>query len=385
MYAIPLLLAAGRAPADIGLSLIGVLFFIHCLVTRQWRWLRQTDMQILAALWIYIVAATLFSPIDGALKAALFWGRFPLFYAAMRFWLLNDRERCTRLAYCTLAVVALVTIDSLWQYATGTSLTGRPMRGDRLSGSLSSANVGNLLIKLTLPAAGWLLCTTQDPRVRKAALGIACAAAVLVPLTGERTTTLLMLIGFAAAALVLWLRYPPIRKNVMKAALVLVLAAVAVSFQDVVQHRAVKLAQDIQNFPQSPYGLLFTAAWKMWLQSPVFGAGLLGFREASLHIPPFRDDVHAHNIYLHWLAETGIIGAGLFVLFAGWCVWRWWQFTRGARGMEGMEAAAVAATLVVLLFPITVTQNLFSNWPGVLFWFTLAFCMAILSVLRKPA
>jgi O-antigen ligase len=365
------------------------MFVVHSVTARRWEWLRAPDVQLLFALWVYMMITALLFPAQGTLRYALVWGRFPLFYAAMRLWLITNNKQCTRLALAALFVTVAVTLDSFWQYITGVSFTGQPMRGDRLSGPLTSANVGKLLICLMLPAVGWLLSRAENKRLKWVALIVACAVTALVPLTGERAVTLLMLGGLILAALTLWLLNPYWRRHVLKSAAILAVMAALLSTQEVVRHRGMLLFEHLRHFVDSPYGQLFTAAYDMWEENPVFGVGLLRFHNECLRLLAAHDvvicDVHAHNIYLNWLAETGLIGAGIFITFAAWCAWCWWRFARTASGTAGMAAAGTGAVMFILLFPVTVTQNLFSNWPGALFWFTLAFSIGILSLCKKPA
>jgi putative inorganic carbon (HCO3(-)) transporter len=67
--------------------------------------------------------------------------------------------------------------------------------------------------------------------------------------------------------------------------------------------------------PEDDWGrvLLFGAAWKMFVSAPLFGVGYGNFRELY-NIPgidPNTFDVH--NLYLEFLAETGILGLFAFL------------------------------------------------------------------------
>lgn len=58
---------------------------------------------------------------------------------------------------------------------------------------------------------------------------------------------------------------------------------------------------------------------------------------------------HAHNDYLELWLETGLVGAGLFALFAGWLVWRSVLIWRRRISAGGSSLAAACTLLVALL------------------------------------
>jgi len=78
-------------------------------------------------------------------------------------------------------------------------------------------------------------------------------------------------------------------------------------------------------------------SWRMFLDRPLFGVGFGQFTDAvkpylsdrttSLELEAIRNQPH-HNTFLSLLTETGLLGAGLFLLvLAGWArdAWRTWR------------------------------------------------------------
>ena len=73
---------------------------------------------------------------------------------------------------------------------------------------------------------------------------------------------------------------------------------------------------------------LWRAGWLMFKEHPVLGVGSDNFRPyaaeqaaAGLVHHDMRDFSHAHNAYVHLLAEKGLLGAGLYIAvfaYAGW-------------------------------------------------------------------
>ena len=85
---------------------------------------------------------------------------------------------------------------------------------------------------------------------------------------------------------------------------------------------------------------------------------------------------HPHNWYLQWLAETGVVGLGLYLAFVALALGAIW---RGARANAGdLVFAGLVATLLLRLWPLTAGTGFYSSWSVepfflILGW-TLAYC-----------
>ncbi len=75
---------------------------------------------------------------------------------------------------------------------------------------------------------------------------------------------------------------------------------------------------------------VWTGALKAWLHYPIFGTGVETFAYAYyLFMPPAHNMTSefgylynkAHNEYLNYLATTGIVGLGTYVVMIGWFLW----------------------------------------------------------------
>src|SRR3546814_1680781 len=76
---------------------------------------------------------------------------------------------------------------------------------------------------------------------------------------------------------------------------------------------------------------------------------------------------HAHNIYLEWLSESGLVGFICFVTFVALLVWPVLRLT-WTRSDRRLTGAALCGGLIVTLFPVAATQSFFSNWPAMVVW-----------------
>lgn len=146
--------------------------------------------------------------------------------------------------------------------------------------------------------------------------------------------------GFAIGALVvLWFNFRSIKKFIIS-----VLALIAVSIPIILVSDAFKRITQIFNFKEANISwrfVLWERALYMFKQSPIFGIGFARFNDVdfpgSLNDFSFErlhffagypkivsffmetkydfSNAHAHNSYLQYLAETGIVGLGLLIFF----------------------------------------------------------------------
>ena len=101
------------------------------------------------------------------------------------------------------------------------------------------------------------------------------------------------------------------------------------------------------------------AAWGMFSDHPWLGVGIGNYAVAypAYSLPHWRDALgHAHNIYLHVLAETGLLGLAAYLIFWIVAIVRIWQ----ARTSQSDYAKAVAIGVLGVIAHLTV-HNLVDN------------------------
>ncbi len=381
---VPLLLAFSRAGADIVITGIGVLFLVRSAFTRQWEWLKRPDIMVLTILWLYLMASALTaSDPSTSLIKSLIWGRMVLFFAAATSWILVSSKHLSLICRIILPTLLFLMVDTAWQYITSVSLSGNPKFGHRLSGPLSSYNIGNLLLKTSIPVlCFWFYRAYQSshkPQMLLSLIGL-MAIAALVVISGERSIGILMFLGMSGLFGFLFLYQPKIRKYVFGyAAIMAAIITLLFSTQIPTQQRSAEFLKTMSSFWDSHYGELFRNAYALWKEHPITGLGVGGFRnhcDAMMEkINTTHCAIHPHNIYLEWLSETGIIGLVLFITAMAIIVQRFVKHQ--LMQMPHILAAGSVAMFIILLFPIIGTQSAFANWPAILFWFSLSMTIGL--------
>lgn len=116
--------------------------------------------------------------------------------------------------------------------------------------------------------------------------------------------------------------------------------------------------------PANPHQMRFAlweTAWRIFRDHPWTGAGPGGFRILfpSHHPLPLDGESHwgsAHNLYLHQLAERGLLGASALAGLLGTLSWRAWRAARRG-GSTGLWAAASMTAFLCLAITETSFQN----------------------------
>ena len=283
-------------------------------------------------------------------------------------------------------VIALWILDSAIQYLFGVDILGMPKTPEgRITGMFSDLHQGILMLAVLplvfyhwQPKYGWLAWT------------MLLGAGVVVVLSGARgylyIYMLLLLLG-------LWRRQPGWKAWLAVLAMPLLIALLASVLNPQLAKYKLHNTQAITASGQTvfervnhalSYRLnLWETGLHMWQAEPLTGIGSNNYKRAYAQYASRADDpfasnpTHSHNIYVEWLAETGLVGGLGLVCIIVLCV-RWF---RQANVLSQHQAWPYALPLMVIYFPINTTQPMLVPW-----WFPvllLLTCALIASMERS--
>lgn len=391
----PWILVLSRAGAEAFAAVPSLLFLWHSFRQRNWAWLRAPWVRaaFMAWLWMMLVVSPLAIEPKKSFLMALPWIRYILFVVAVRVWLLRDLRTLHYVAVSIALLLGFCCIDTLWQYVTGLSLTQHvPLRDNRLSGPFTTPKIGIFLAKMLLPAVAIGLLWVQHRSWRWKALLLVSIllCEVVIFLSGERTA---FLMTAGATVLVAGLLCYFDKRLLVPAA-----ASIAVLFLTI--FALVKTQPDaawvvdrtighVEHFSETPYNEVFKTAWHTGLQYWPTGTGVQGFREVTGKLATRSSGeaghvsegyLHAHNPYLEWFAESGLPGLVLFVAVVGLLLREALQWLRAADTFSAVIPASMLGIWLMNFFPIMSAQSYFSNWAGILAWFSIAVVYSLSNV-----
>lgn len=264
-------------------------------------------------------------------------------------------------------IIVLWLLDSVIQYLFGTDLLGIAKTPEgRITGMFTDLHQGILMLAV-LPAIFYSL----QSRRAWLAWGILLGAGVAVALSGARGYLyiygLLLMLG-------VWRQQSGWKVWVLVLSLPLWVAI----FSSLLNPQLIKTkleatqaitANNQSLFERANYALsyrlnLWETGLHMWQAEPLIGIGSNNYKRAYKQYSSRADDpfitnpTHSHNIYVEWLAETGIVGGLGLVAIMGLCI-RWF---RQAAAVCQQQAWPYALPLMVIYFPVNTTQPMLVPW-----------------------
>jgi O-antigen ligase len=361
------------------MTLVALLFLLHSWRARDFGWARQGWFAALLALWGYALARTIIDhPTATGILTALQWIHFPIYAAALAHWILPDNKSRNRLALATAGALAFYSLDCLFQYVAGFDIIGRPQRSQRLTSVFGKPGVGLEIAWLMLPPVLYFL---QKSRL-VLALSFGALYAVAVLLSGDRMALLLVLCYPICLALT-------IRR--MRKPLLIALPIVAGLFgallylSPVTYHRQVEsTAEVIWHVKDSAYGIVFESALEMARDYPVFGVGVHNYQAVCVqdkYGPPTigpeeykRCLGHPHNLYLLWLAETGIVGLVLYLAFVVLSLRT--MIRSAAVNRDNLMFFGLCVAMALRFWPLSAGTSFFSTWSAEPMFLILGWCLS---------
>ncbi len=286
--------------------------------------------------------------------------------------------RGRRIVFIGLGVIALFwALDAAIQAMTGWSLGGANS-SDRLSGIFGA---GNLKLGLVLAALAPFALEAAGERFHAAGWMLAAAVfGVVILLAGSRGSWVMYGLVLLLSG---WRRIG--RKRLAALMIVGALAGSVLAlgfspqFQSRIERSLAVFDGDSAGLDQALSGRLsiWRAALGMIDAHPVNGVGIRGFRDAY---PQFagKDDfwlahgqqgaLHAHQIVLEILSETGLVGLLLWCMGLALALRAWrWSMPAARR-----RARVPALALVVTAFPLNTSLAFYSTFWGGVFLLLLA-------------
>jgi O-antigen ligase len=330
------------------------------LAVRRWT---TVFLLLWLPMWLSLVLA--FSV--KATLAAIGW--FSLIYLAGIALVLLMQQATYRALFAAsiTGVMILWILDSAIQYLCGVDLFGIPKTPEgRITGMFSDLHQGILMLPM-LP----LIFYYWQPKRAWMGWGLLLGAGVVIVLSGARGY---LYIHSLMLSLGLWHRQPGWKVWLIVLSMPLLVA----SFTSLLNPSLAKyklantqaIAANNQSlFDRANHALsyrlnLWETGLHMWQAEPITGIGSNNYKRAYKQYSSRADDpfvanpTHTHNIYVEWLAKTGLIGDLTLLAIIVLCV-RWF---RQAAITSQHQAWPYALPLMVIYFPINTTQPMLVPW-----------------------
>jgi O-antigen ligase len=394
-YFLPLLLIFSRTVADITIILVGILFLFHSYKNIEWEWVKEKWFcfaLIFSAYCLTVNSVMSIHPIE-TLAYSIFFIRWPLFAIALSFYILNDFKSLKKFFVSMTIVLIFIIFDTWWQFFFEQDLLGFEQRhGNRLTGPFTSPHVGMWLAKLAMLPPLFLILYNkyklkeQENYLSYAFFIISTILLLSVFITGERMSLLLTL----ASIFILFMGFIFAKLFSLKKVTILFLISCilillfSISFPDVTQRAFFSTIQKIFNWKTSDYGLVWKSAYDVWVEFPIFGAGLHKYREACENLGIYGTSYlqsigygvcfHPHNLSLQLLSETGLVGFILFNLMVLAIAIS--SLKKYYMNKQWLYFAIVFNIIFTCFLPIASGTSFFANKYGAIIWLLIGVMLA---------
>ena len=284
------------------------------------------------------------------------------FFEAILFYFLviliiDSEKKLNRLWQIFAILITYISIFGIYQFLTLSSLPVSWWAVNVASRRITSLlNHPNALALLLGPVLAMLFLRPQKNRMLSLALGLGSLA---IYLSFSRASWLALIIALSVAAL-----FTEHKKKILSFAFLVALLIFLLPFS---RAKIIDLAKG-EDLAQENRLVLWGAATDIIKNSPVFGVGLTGFREAYKDYPLGPDRViqnYPHNFFLNFWLETGLLGLaamiGLLVIF-------YKKIHRLRRTAWAPTGLAIGLGMTVILLHGLVDVPYFKNDLSVLFW-----------------
>lgn len=377
-WLLPLLLIFSRSIADISILLVGLLFLFRSYQQSDWAWTKHRWFLLNLVFWLYLLLINSPLSVDAvdSLSHAFFYLRWPLFAAALGYWLLIDNIHQRNLLIALLLVCAFVIFDSGFQYITGQDLFGHIKASPtRLTGPYSRPVPGIMMLRVLFISLFIPIVMPQYfTALRRITfiLSILCIGLLFTFITGERMALMLFFTGSVIVLTGLLLEKNAHKTKVLMGLGLLLSLFITALFlnPDMAERSVFSIANKLSHFFESDYGLVFRAAYAAWQQTPIFGSGFHTYQnvceQMGLLTQWGMQCSHTHNLYLQIAAENGLIGLMLFSTMIGSIYLT--SLYHHIKAKQWLIASLSFVVLSVCFWPLIGGISLLNNSVAALVW-----------------
>ena len=399
LLSIPVLLVTGPFLSDLALSLIVIFFLVDVISKKKFEYFQNKFFYLFVIFYFYLVLNSFFQNqnID-SIKISITYFRFGIFSLAVIYIIKHDNQILKKLYFVFLIIFTVLIVDGFIQFFYGQNILGYPLRiGPRVSSFFNDELILGSYLSRLFPVF-FALLIFLDKKINKFQYIFSCSififAEVLIYLSGERASFLFMNLS-AVFTLLAIKNYKKLRLGILLISLALIFI-ISLSFPNT-KHRVfdqtfeqMGLFNEKQNVIFSKqHNDIYKTALNISKDNLYFGVGVKNFRHKchleKYKISKFSCNTHPHNSYIQLLVELGLVGffAGLsLLLFITINVLKhFFWLIRGKSYFTDFEVCLIAAILISL-WPIVPTGNLFNNWLNIIYYFPVG--ILLWSLEKKP-
>ncbi|HEC74437.1 MAG TPA: hypothetical protein ENI26_08700 [Methylophaga aminisulfidivorans] len=385
----PTVFLFSRALADITIVILGALFLYKCYLYKDWQWASTGWFVMSMIITAYI---SFIVPIGAEFSLSAFTGglsyyRWPLFAAAMCFWILTTEKRFFAFELGVFVLLIFIVVDTVIQYFTGSDMFGYKPIGVRLTGPFNKLIPGTFSLRIIFIAVSFIYFSQYITNERVRVISVISAlfiGLIFIFLTGERGAFLSMFLGSIIIVISLFIVLKRQRKFLLLFTLIFFILSsfFAFSQQKIINRTFISSYHYIIDWKDSASAKVIVPAIGIWQENnSLTGIGVKNYSDVCRqdkyeHYGSLidRNCYHPHNIYVQWLVEAGVIGFLLFLVFLVFVIRDFFRYSWfSPQRLVGIFAFCVFLTT---FWPIMGSMSFFHNSIASIIWLSLSWSLA---------
>ena len=365
----PFIMMLSKSIADFFIVAIAISFLFFSILKFSWNWLEISWIRL--ALFFYLIAilsASLSFLVEPSLINGLSWIRFPLFAAAMSYWLIKEKN----IFYFTLFInfLSILFISSLMGLETiftDNKTFEWPFRNP-LNGPFIH-KIGILFFSIAL------LILFLGPKYKIQAAFFIVVSILFSLLSGHRVGS------FSFIILILFLTFWPTFKIKRSIMVIILFSITLILFFSFNIEKLERYFFGIYNFSNTSL-LQYLGQWKtgiyVFLDNPIFGIGptnVQNYLQENIiaNYDPYKNNEHPHNHYIQAFAETGLLGGFLYIAISITIIINCYISTKYEnKEINDFIVKAIFLTSICILWPFANNYDLFGQQQNAYLWYVIS-------------
>ena len=391
---IPFFLITGPFLSDLSISLISLLFLIHCFKNQNFSYFKNRFFYFFLIFWGYLILNSLINNFNlDSLKISFFYFRYGVFVIAISIFLDEDDKFIRYFFYCIFICFAALVLDGFYQYFVGANILGWENISSRTSSFFGDEKIlGSYLSRLWPIFFGLsILFLNKKNKLFYLLILIFILSEALIFLSGDRTA--FFYINLSAIFVILFSQ-KLLKLRLMTLSMSILLLFI-ISFinptakERVIDHtlNQLNLTNKVNNESihifTKVHTHLYMTAYKIFLENKILGVGVKNFRNFCVDEKYIYNNdkrlscsSHPHNTYLQILTETGIIGfVFLIIIVFYFCKLTFKHLFSKFKGKYYFSdfEICILSGILIYLWPIVPTGSVFNNWLNIIMILNLPF------------
>ena len=381
---IPISIVVGPSVSLANILIIVFSFLIYIFYINEWSWLKDKKVQLLFALYIYLIFNS-FIALDFSNSFYRNFGfiRFIILFAAFNYFFLKF-ENFNKILIVWSVILIFVALDVYYESINGKNILGYGEGTRIFSFFKDEPIVGGYVNSLYLLSIGFLFEFFDDKKnkIKYIIIIISIFFLTAILMTGERSNTIKALLGFII--FYLFIKNFSLKEKLTSALIIISLFFIIFINSDFIRLRYHKQFTKVHGILKFQiYMNLYRSGIEVFKKYPYFGTGnknygfetCYGEKEKDLYLwPKITCSSHPHQIYFDFLAEHGFIGSIIILSIFFKLIFD--LLKKISINRNKLQFASFIYILIVFI-PILPSGAFFSDYLLTLFFinFSLLFCV----------